>query len=150
MALPETVQERVLEALGDPTRRRILRLLRDEPRAITELADRLPVSRPAVSKHLGKLRTAELVSREVQGLEILFWDAEAEDWDDEWEPENSVPERVLLTIFVASEDDNDEPIQFARMVEIPVAKSVTVVSCGPSTNTIRPADAPLPPQRETK
>ncbi len=78
MALPQTdqevqeVREKVLEALGDPTRRRILRLLRDEPQAITELADRLPVSRPAVSKHLGKLRAAELVSHEVDGRRHVY------------------------------------------------------------------------------
>lgn len=72
MALPDEVQERVLEALGNPTRRRILRLLRHEPQAITELANRLPVSRPAVSKHLGKLRAAELVSFEVDGRRHVY------------------------------------------------------------------------------
>lgn len=65
-----------------------------------------------------------LISREVQGLEIMVWDADAEDWTEEWEPENSVPERIMITAFIASEDPNEEPIQFSRMIEIPVAASV--------------------------
>ncbi|MDF7798922.1 type II secretion system protein [Pontiellaceae bacterium B1224] len=65
-----------------------------------------------------------LISREVQGLEILIWDADAEDWTEEWEPENSVPERIMISAFVASEDPDEEPIQFSRMIEIPVAASI--------------------------
>ena len=42
----------VFDALGDATRREIVRLLADEPRSVGDLADRLPVSRPAVSQHL--------------------------------------------------------------------------------------------------
>lgn len=41
-----------LGALGDPTRRAILELLRDGPKPVVELAGALPVSRPAVSQHL--------------------------------------------------------------------------------------------------
>lgn len=65
-----------------------------------------------------------LVSRAVQGLEILIWDAENEDWTEEWEEENSVPERIQLIVFVASDDENEDPIEFYRVVEIPVAPSV--------------------------
>lgn len=64
-----------------------------------------------------------LISRAVQGLEILIWDKEAEDWTEEWEKENAVPERIMLAIFVAPENENEEPIEFVRVVEIPVAKS---------------------------
>jgi prepilin-type N-terminal cleavage/methylation domain-containing protein len=73
-----------------------------------------------------------LVSRAIQGLEILFWDKETEDWTEEWEPENSMPERILLTIFSASEDEKEEPIAFSRVLEIPVAKSVKDRLAGPS------------------
>ncbi|VGO15278.1 hypothetical protein PDESU_03860 [Pontiella desulfatans] len=73
-----------------------------------------------------------LVSRVIQGLEIMFWDEESEDWTEEWEPENSIPERILLTIFVASSDEKEEPIEFSRTVEIPVAKSVKEKLAGPS------------------
>jgi DNA-binding transcriptional ArsR family regulator len=51
-----------LDALGDPTRRAILELLRDGPRPVVELASALPVSRPAVSQHLAVLKAAGLVA----------------------------------------------------------------------------------------
>ena len=54
-------QEAVLEALGDPTRRRILGRLRDGPLAVVAIAAGLPVSRPAVSQHLRVLKEAGLV-----------------------------------------------------------------------------------------
>ena len=49
--------------LGDPTRRAIVVRLADRPRAVGELADALPVSRPAVSQHLKVLKDAGLVDR---------------------------------------------------------------------------------------
>ncbi len=49
------------EALGDPQRRAILRLLGERERSVGELADALPISRPAVSRHLRVLREAGLV-----------------------------------------------------------------------------------------
>jgi len=55
----------VLDALGDPTRRAIFEQLAERPSAVVDLADRLPVSRPAVSQHLKMLREAGLV-RDVQ------------------------------------------------------------------------------------
>jgi DNA-binding transcriptional ArsR family regulator len=50
-----------VEALAQPTRRRILDLLRDGERPVGELVDRLGVSQPAVSKHLRVLREVGLV-----------------------------------------------------------------------------------------
>jgi DNA-binding transcriptional ArsR family regulator len=62
-----------LNALGDPTRRRILELLREEPRSISSLARGLPVSRPAVSKHLALMRRAGLVRRRrVEGAAHVY------------------------------------------------------------------------------
>lgn len=60
-------------ALSDPTRRRVLDILaaRGEASATT-IADELPVSRPAVVKHLGVLERAELVASRQQGREVLF------------------------------------------------------------------------------
>ena len=54
-----------LEALGDATRRAIFEILADGPRAVGEIAVRLPVTRPAVSQHLKVLKEAGLV-RDVQ------------------------------------------------------------------------------------
>ncbi len=50
-----------LDALGNPVRRAILRELRTGPLSVAEIAGRFPVSRPAVSRHLGSLRSAGLV-----------------------------------------------------------------------------------------
>jgi DNA-binding transcriptional ArsR family regulator len=49
------------EVLAEPTRRRILDLLRDGERSVGELVDRLTLSQPGVSKHLRVLRDAGLV-----------------------------------------------------------------------------------------
>ena len=58
----------VLDALGDPTRRRVLELLRDDgEQAVGELAAQLPVSRPAVSQHLRVLEGAGLVRERRDG-----------------------------------------------------------------------------------
>ena len=54
---------RVLDALGDPTRRRVLELVRDTgPAPVGAIAAALPVSRPAVSQHLRVLEGAGLVT----------------------------------------------------------------------------------------
>jgi DNA-binding transcriptional ArsR family regulator len=62
----------VLEALGDPTRRQIFESLKTGPRSVGELADGLPVSRPAVSQHLRVLREAGLVSDRKEGTRRLY------------------------------------------------------------------------------
>jgi DNA-binding transcriptional ArsR family regulator len=49
------------EVLAEPTRRRILDLLRVQPRPVGEIVDALPLSQPGVSKHLRVLREAGLV-----------------------------------------------------------------------------------------
>ncbi|MCK1796147.1 metalloregulator ArsR/SmtB family transcription factor [Streptomyces sp. XM4193] len=50
------------DALADPTRRRLLDLLRERPRPVGELVDELEMSQPRVSKHLRVLREAGLVT----------------------------------------------------------------------------------------
>jgi DNA-binding transcriptional ArsR family regulator len=57
-----TNQERQLDALGDPTRRAVLKILRNGPRAVAEIADEFPISRPAISQHLRILKDAGLVT----------------------------------------------------------------------------------------
>ena len=61
-----------LEALGDPTRRSIFERLRRGARSVTELADELPVSRPAVSQHLRVLKDAGLVRERRDGTRRLY------------------------------------------------------------------------------
>lgn len=64
--------EQVLDALGDATRRRVLELLREGPRAVVDIAADLPVSRPAVSQHLRVLKGAGLVTERRQGARHLY------------------------------------------------------------------------------
>ena len=61
-----------LDALGDPTRRQVFELLRRGPRSVGELADELPVSRPAVSQHLRVLEDAGLVTHRKNGTRNLY------------------------------------------------------------------------------
>ena len=80
-----------LVALADPTRRKVFERLRNGAKPVGEIADGLPVSRPAVSQHLKVLKDAQLVTEyrqgtrrfyaiDTQGLEMLrkyldgFWD----------------------------------------------------------------------------
>jgi DNA-binding transcriptional ArsR family regulator len=62
----------VLDALGDPTRRAILERLRQGPKAVGDIADGLPVSRPAVSQHLRVLKEAGLVVDRRDGTRRLY------------------------------------------------------------------------------
>ena len=59
-------------ALADPTRRSIFELVVARPRPVGELADLLPVSRPAVSQHLKVLKEARLVLDEAQGTRRIY------------------------------------------------------------------------------
>ena len=60
------------EALGDATRRAIVEGLRDGERTVGDLAADLPVSRPAVSQHLGVLKAAGLVLERPQGTRRYY------------------------------------------------------------------------------
>ena len=61
-----------LQALGDPTRREIFEHIVKRPLAVVDLADKLPVSRPAVSQHLKILKKAGLVLVRSQGTRNLY------------------------------------------------------------------------------
>src|SRR4029453_3475495 len=60
------------EALGDPNRRAIVELLRAGDRSVSELAEELPISRPAVSRHLRLLKQAGLVADRAEGTRRLY------------------------------------------------------------------------------
>ena len=60
------------EALGDPNRRAIVALLGSGGRSVGEVADALPISRPAVSRHLRLLKEAGLVVEEPQGTRRIY------------------------------------------------------------------------------
>ncbi|HEY4864716.1 MAG: metalloregulator ArsR/SmtB family transcription factor [Candidatus Dormibacteraeota bacterium] len=60
------------DALGDPNRRAIVELLGSGGRTVREIADQLPISRPAVSRHLRLLKEAGLVIDEARGTRRLY------------------------------------------------------------------------------
>ena len=62
----------VAAAIGDPVRREILDLLRGGPRTAGAVADRFPISRPAVSRHLRVLRECGLVVDEPRGRQRVY------------------------------------------------------------------------------
>ncbi len=64
--------ERILDALGDPTRRRVLSRLRGGSRSVREIARGMAVSRPAVSQHLKVLKAAGLVMARAEGTRRLY------------------------------------------------------------------------------
>jgi len=67
-----TLTDRLLDALGDRTRRAILERLREGPQPVVEIARGLPVGRPAVSQHLKLLKEAGLVTDEPMGTRRLY------------------------------------------------------------------------------
>ena len=62
----------VLRALAEPRRRAILKLVRDEPRSVNEIAGEFDISQQAVSQHLQVLREAGLVAVRQEGQRRLY------------------------------------------------------------------------------
>jgi DNA-binding transcriptional ArsR family regulator len=62
----------VFDAIADPTRRALLDLLRNGARQAGEIASAFPVSRPAISKHLRRLRSAQLVREHREGRNRVY------------------------------------------------------------------------------
>ena len=67
-----TKADAVLEVLGDGTRRQIIQILRAGPRPVAGIAARLPVSRPAVSKHLRMMKEAGVVTDRPIGTQRFY------------------------------------------------------------------------------
>jgi DNA-binding transcriptional ArsR family regulator len=97
---------RALAALADPTRRAIFERLSERPQAVGDLADGLPVSRPAVSQHLKVLKEAGLVDDRPDGTRRIY----------RVDPRGLGPIRAWLDEFwdraltaFAAEVDSEEP-----------------------------------------
>jgi DNA-binding transcriptional ArsR family regulator len=60
-------------ALADPTRRQIFEQLRHGPKPVGIIAAQMPVSRPAVSQHLGVLKKAGLVADRAEGTRRVYY-----------------------------------------------------------------------------
>jgi DNA-binding transcriptional ArsR family regulator len=72
MASKDQRTDVVFQALADPTRRRLLRRLADNPATVTELAAHVPITRQAVAKHMAALHEAGLVASERSGREVRY------------------------------------------------------------------------------
>ena len=68
----EPLHRSALDALGDPNRRAIVEILSGGGRSVQQIADELPISRPAVSRHLRLLKDARLVSDEADGTRRIY------------------------------------------------------------------------------
>jgi ArsR family transcriptional regulator, repressor of sdpIR and other operons len=62
----------VFKALSDPTRRRVLQLLRKHPMSAGELSDHFAVSKPTMSAHFSVLQNAGLIEAEKNGRTIVY------------------------------------------------------------------------------
>jgi DNA-binding transcriptional ArsR family regulator len=63
---------KVFKALSDPTRRRVLQLLRERPMSAGELSDHFTVSKPTMSAHFAVLQEAGLIEAEKSGRTIIY------------------------------------------------------------------------------
>ena len=63
---------KVFKALSDPTRRRVLQLLRERPMSAGELSDHFAVSKPTMSAHFAVLQEAGLIEAEKSGRTIIY------------------------------------------------------------------------------
>lgn len=63
---------KVFKAISDPTRRRVLQLLRERPMSAGELSEHFPVSKPTMSAHFSVLQEAGLIEAEKTGRTILY------------------------------------------------------------------------------
>jgi len=63
---------RVFKALSDPTRRRVLQLLRERPMAAGELSEQFAVAKSTMSAHFAVLQAADLIEAEKSGRTILY------------------------------------------------------------------------------
>jgi DNA-binding transcriptional ArsR family regulator len=70
--MPQSAAGDPFEALGDPNRREILRLLSSGDKPVQQIAAAMPISRPAVSRHLRLLKDAGLVAEQAQGTRRIY------------------------------------------------------------------------------
>ena len=64
--------DRIFKALSDPTRRRVLQILRERPMTAGELAEKFDVSKPTMSAHFNVLRDANLIDASKSGRTITY------------------------------------------------------------------------------
>lgn len=93
----------VFRALADPTRRRILQLLRQRDMSAGEIADQFPFAKPTLSRHFSVLREADLIQGDKQGNSIYY------------HLNISVLEEALLGFMDAMAVDKDTPVEGEKL-----------------------------------
>lgn len=66
------VLSKTMQALSDPTRRKILELLKNKDLSVGEISQNFDITLPSLSHHLNILKTADLVSAQRQGQTIIY------------------------------------------------------------------------------
>ncbi|MCM3693739.1 ArsR/SmtB family transcription factor [Neobacillus niacini] len=110
----------VFQAIADPTRREVLRLLAEKDLPISEITSHFPISRTAVAKHLQVLSEAELVSGRKVGREKIYRLhpeplTELKDWlsyyEKFWENKLSILKHIVenpsMKVNISDETDKD-------------------------------------------
>lgn len=72
MNLTSPLQERALDALGNPVRRQLLAMIVERPSSVGELAGAFPISRPAISRHLSLLEQAGFIAHDTSGTRNIY------------------------------------------------------------------------------
>lgn len=80
-----------------------------------------------------------VISNNIQGMDILFWDNQNEEWVEIWEKENSIPKKILISIYVAIAK-NEESILYERILHIPAAESLNNPISSPTISQITQGD----------
>ena len=104
----------VFQAIADPVRRNIIRLLSAEPLTVNAVAEKFEISRPAISKHLKILEECGIVNVEQQGRERLYEIEPAslipaflwlEQYQDLWEEKIDSFEKYLIELQIKRKTD---------------------------------------------
>ena len=66
------MQQAIFNAIADPTRRQLMSWLATRPATATELSERLPITRQAITKHLAVLDDARLIAKERHGRDVRY------------------------------------------------------------------------------
>jgi DNA-binding transcriptional ArsR family regulator len=66
------MKENIFKALSDPTRRKIIELLKEGPKTAGEIADHFSHAQPTISRHLNVLKNAHLIVDQRQGTFIIY------------------------------------------------------------------------------
>lgn len=63
-----------------------------------------------------------LVSSKVRGIDFRFYNVNEQDWDDEWERKNQLPQFIELSLYLENDDPEEEDIKLMRSIHVPLGK----------------------------